>query len=88
MPQARGRGMNRDNYPGSNVLDGLVTKPLQVISHPRESDDSLPSAEFRDVKEIASYSWIDDDEPTIAVPGAVYLLALLCFDSSTLTDDT
>lgn len=62
--------MTRDEFPGRDILGGLVAKPLKTVTR----GGSAQNAEFRNLQYIASYNWIDADEPTIIVPGAFFVL--------------
>lgn len=60
-------------------MDGLKSEPLRTISKPREqetvADDADKHAAITNVEHVASYSWVDVDAPTIAVPGSPRLWA-------------
>src|SRR6266404_1699555 len=59
-----------DNTPEANVKEGLDTsKTIETIAQP--SRPSAPEAvPIQNVKYVASYNWVDEVKPTIAVPGA------------------
>ena len=56
----------RDDSPGRDILEGLVSKPLKTLYR---SGATAEAAEFRDLRYLASYNRLDYNQPTIAVPG-------------------
>ena len=62
-----------DNPPGRDIMEGLIDKPLKTIQRdhvPKMKDVAITNLEY-----VASYNWIESEEPTIIVPG-MYALAI------------
>ena|ERR1700761_4687580 len=58
--------------PETNINEGLdTTKVIKTMAQPTRpsTPENFP---IENVKYVASYNWIDEEKPTIAVPGATH----------------
>lgn len=56
--------------PDLDIMGGLITTPLKVISIPGE-DPNQDDVVVKDCTYIGSYNWIKRETPTIIVPGMI-----------------
>ena len=63
-----GRGGAAAEYRKRDIMDGLLPDIVQTIPKPVDIPGEL-GVEISDVEYVASYTWLDTNKPTIAVPG-------------------
>ena len=66
-PLGRGDANGTNRGPKREIMDGLKTEPIHTFEKIDDPDDL--DVKIEDVQQHGSYSWLDAQEPTIAVPG-------------------